>query len=773
MIIALTIFLSAFLLFTVQLLLGKWLLPWFGGAPAVWTTSMLFFQLLLLAGYGYARVLDRHLPPRQQAQVHGLLLLLAAVTLLLQAWRWGLPLLPDASWRPQADSLPFGHLLWTLTAAVAVPFLLLAATSPLLQRWYSLLPTTGSPYRLYALSNAGSLLGLLAYPFLIEVLLPVPQQAWVWTLLFVLLLLGCGTVALRMVSVVAPAPASAHASGAGNDPVIVVEAAGTRAGHPLLWLLLSACAVAMLLAVTNLLSQDIAVVPLLWVVPLAIYLLTFILCFDHPRWYRPRLFVVLLALAVTAVSVVLTSRATPGLLELLLLYGGLLFVFCMLCHGELYRARPEVTRLTSFYLMVALGGALGGAFVSLLAPWLFKGFWEFPVVLLFGCLLLALRRPSAVQASQAPTWESAAVVGSVLLAMLLANVVNLHPAAAGGALRLMGLVVAIFAGVHLLTALLAATGVERALRRPLWPWAQQGCVLFLALAILSAQVMTSFKDTLWVTRNFYGVVRVIEVAAQPGMPGYREMLHGQVRHGFQFTDSEWRSFPTSYYSPDGGGGLALTYHPRAQQEDAAMTVGVIGLGIGTLAAYGRPQDHYVQYEINPAVTALALGKGGWFSYLADSPAQQEVVGGDARVAMEARLAEHGSRGFDVLVLDAFSGDSVPAHLLTREAFELYRAHLADSDAVIAAHVSNLHLELPRVVVGAAESLGWDAFVLTAGGSGPRPFASDWVILAAPDNTWIRHSPLLDALTVDPVGEAELWTDRYSSLFRILRTDTRL
>lgn len=763
MIIALTIFLSAFLLFTVQLILGKWLLPWFGGVPAVWTTSMLFFQVVLLAGYAYARLLDRFLEPAQQARVHGGLLLLAAVTLGLQWYGWGVPLLPDVGSRPDAESVPWLHLLATLTLAVGIPFLLLAATSPLLQRWYSLLPVNSSPYRLYALSNAGSLLGLLAYPFLIEVVLPVPEQAWVWSALFALLICGCAAAAWRMTGISrVPSPAT----------LAVADSAGPNPGSPVEWLLLSACAVAMLLAVTNVLSQDIAVVPMLWVVPLALYLLTFMLCFDHPRWYHPRLFSMLLALLVVAVSVVLTSSAKPGLLEQLLIYGSLLFVFCMLCHGELYRARPEVSRLTSFYLMLALGGALGGAFVSLLAPWLFRGFWEFPVVLLAGVILLALRmRQQGGWA--AGHWRAAAIVTGILLAMVAASAVNVHAAAPGGGLRLLMLVAGAFLCSHLLCYLLARYGAERLIGLRVWVLGQHACVLFLAMGILSVQVLSTFKDTLWVARNFYGVVRIIEVPAKDAVPAYREMLHGQVRHGFQFVDPQWQTFPTSYYSPDAGAGLALTHHPRGGASPGSLSVGVIGLGVGTLAAYGRPQDHYVQYEINPLVTALALGYGGWFSYLEDSPAMQEIVGGDARIAMEARLAAEGGRGFDVLVLDAFSGDAVPAHLLTVEAFQLYVAHLADSDAVIAAHVSNLYLDLPRVVRGAAERLGWDAITVTAGGSGPRPFASDWVILAAPDNSWIRSSAIMDALSLEPEGQPEVWTDRYSSLFRIMRTEPRI
>lgn len=766
MALAITIFVSAFLLFNVQLILGKWLLPWFGGTPSVWTTCMLFFQVLLLAGYGYARALDVYVRPDRQGLVHATLLGVAGLVLAVQWWFWGAPLLPDALWRPAPQVVPWTHLLATLGVAVGLPFLLLAATSPLLQRWYSLMPHRGSPYRLYALSNAGSLLGLLSYPFLIEVRLDVPVQALGWGLLFVGVVLGSVLTAGRLARETRPTPGAA-------TQVSVEEARDRQPGTPLQWIGLSACASAMLLAVTNVVSQDIAVVPLLWVLPLTLYLLTFILSFDHPRWYHRRFFMILLVVLVTAVTVVTTSNASPGLPEQLLLYGGVLFVFCMLCHGELYRSRPELSRLTSFYLMVALGGAIGGGFVSLGAPLLFKGFWEFPVALLAGLVLLALRflgeRGGAFVLGH---WSFGATVAGVLGAVVAGTHVNVSAGGHGGALRLLLLTAAVFVAAQVLFAAMARLGANRLAGHRLWGGALHACVLFLATALCAVQVLSTYANALWVSRNFYGVVRVLEFEGGAHMPPYREMVHGQVQHGFQFFDSEWQDFPTSYYSPDGGGGLALAHHPR-RQADAPLRVGVIGLGIGTLAAYGEDGDCFVQYEINPEVARLARGKGDWFSFVADSPARHEIVGGDARLALEAELESLGGRDFDVLVLDAFSGDAVPAHLLTREAFALYAAHLADDDAVIATHVSNVHLELPRVVLGGAEDLGWEAYFVRSGGSGPRPFASDWVILAAPGNVWVQDSPIAREATAFPAGEAVLWTDRYSSLFRILRNDSGL
>ncbi len=759
---AITIFLSAFLLFTVQLILGKWLLPWFGGAPAVWTTCMLFFQVLLLGGYAYARALDAYLPPRSQAIVHGALLLVAAAILLVQSQAWGMPILPDLTWRPHPESIPWIHLLGTLTIAIALPFFLLAATSPLLQRWYSLVPYRGSPYRLYALSNAGSLLGLLSYPFFFEVLFPVPAQALGWAILFGFFAAGCGMAAMRLRSVTA-------VSDRVRPPEANRAVATPHEGRPIEWLLLSACAAAMLLSITNVVSQDIAVVPLLWVLPLTIYLFTFILCFDHPRWYDRRFFTILLTILVTTISIVITSEASLGLPEQLLLYGGVLFAFCMLCHGELYRSRPDVSKLTSFYLMVALGGALGGGFVSLAAPLLFDGFWEFPIALLAGLSLFTVRFYREMGSLlHAGHWTQAAAVAGVMLAIVATTYMEANTAESGGSTRLLLLIGSSFLGGFAIVAGSRLLGANALAGHRIWSRALNTCLIFLAVAICIQTIRSTYIDTRSVDRNFYGVVRVIAVPGNENRPAYREMVHGQVQHGFQFVDSEWSRFPTSYYSPDSGAGRTLLHHPNRNQPGNSLEVGVIGLGIGTLAAYGREGDRFVQYEINPHVIALARGEGGWFSYLEHSPAEHEIVGGDARLALEAELQDRGGRSFDVLVLDAFSGDAVPAHLLTTEAFALYWEHLRDADSVIAAHVSNLHLDLPAVVHGIAEHFGWDKFLIQAAGSGPRPFSSDWVVLASPENQWIRQSPIAAEAAPFPTDRTVLWTDRYSSLFRILK-----
>src|SRR6202048_1472227 len=393
---ALTIALSAFLLFQVQMILGKFLLPLFGGTPAVWTTCLLCFQVLLLLGYSYGHVLGNAKSWGVQGRVHAALLL-ASLGLLGVLWvKWGSPLTPGSEWRPQPNDNPVAKILELLAVTVALPFFLLSTTGPLLQRWLSVSGGKRSPYRLYALSNAGSLLGLLSYPFLIEWSLTLKHQAWVWS---------CGYVAF---AVLGTAIAWRHtASNSGHDfPQLqsteyreVAQAPGKL--RYLLWMGLSACSTTMLLASTNLLCQDIAVIPLLWVVPLSLYLLSFILTFDSNRWYRRKIYWPLYFLVLGAAMKTTFNESNGETVFLIVLYCVTLFTVCMVCHGELARSKPEPRRLTGFYLMVALGGALGGAFVVLVAPHVFLGLWEFHVRLI-GCgflltaaYALARRKPMA------------------------------------------------------------------------------------------------------------------------------------------------------------------------------------------------------------------------------------------------------------------------------------------------------------------------------------------------------------------------------------------
>ena len=659
--------LGAFLLFAVQPLLAKFALPWFGGAPAVWATCLLFFQALVLAGYAWASGLLARLPRRAQAGVHLALLVVALVSL---------PITPSAEW---ADGgAPGLRLLGLLAAAVGVPGLALAASAPLLQGWYA--RTTGrDPYPLYALSNLGSLLALAAYPFLIEPFCGRALQARIWSWTFVAYALAvavCAILAARRAPL----------------PVATVEALPTAAptrGRIALWLVLPACGSALLTAVSNAICQDVAPVPFLWLLPLAIYLLSWIAAFAGPRWYpRP---LVLGLLVLSALGVLAIGRFELGLplVAQVATHAAALACGCWFLHGELARRRPDPTRLGGYYLAGAAGGALGGVAVVFGAPLVFANRSEEPLLLL-----------------------------AVLALVLITD---------GAARR----------------------------RPPRWAWGL-GAVAAVALVVAIDRVALVVDGVVASERTFFGVLSVREHDRdQPGRHR-RELRHGGTTHGIQRRAAP--RAPTSYYLSSSGVGLALAAHQRPGRR-----VGVVGLGCGTLATYGRAGDTFRFYELDPAVERLARG---WFSFLSDSPARIEVVIGDAR----RTLASEADQRFDVLVLDAFSSDAVPAHLLTIEAFALWRRHLAPG-GVLAVHVSNRHLDLRPVVRAGAVRLGWETVTIEdAPEEEERAWgeSSTW-ILAGDDRTWFADPALrLRAAPVEFPPRAVVWTDDRADLFGVLK-----
>ncbi len=695
LVFAFTIFLAAFLLFQVQPLISRYILPWFGGAPAVWSTSMLFFQVALLAGYAYAHWLVAR-SPRRQPLVHLLLLTGSLLLASAAASAWGTPLLPDASWKPFDPGQPWLRILILLTAGVGLPFFLLASTSPLLQSWFRSLTPGRSPYLLYALSNTGSLLALVTYPAIVEPVLALRTQAWVWAGGYLLFTVLAGLLAAYMrrgAQRGMPVSPPQHLSNIGGG-------SGPRSFHRFMWLMLSACASILLLAVTNQLSQEVAVIPFLWVLPLSLYLLSFIITFSGERWYNPRLLVSLLGGLTLLLAYVRLQYATLDVSLQVLLYSAFLFVGALVCHGELYRLRPEPARLTSFYLFVSLGGALGGLFVNFAAPVLFSGFWELQAgVLLCWLLLLALRLAGAQD-----------IPGAWL---------RLSPAM---------LILALTAGLFFAEFRRSATGV------------------------------------LETHRNFYGVFRVRLLGVGEPQELAVELTHGITTHGFQFLDPEKKGIPTTYFDANSGAGLALTYYrPAAQRK-----IGVIGLGVATLAAYGRPEDTFRFYEINPEIISLAEGQGGHFSFLRDTQAGYEIIPGDARISLERELSQGQPQTFDILVLDAFSGDSIPVHLLTAEAFDLYLQHLRPG-GVLAVHISNRYLDLTPVVQLQARRLGLTSALIHHPSDGPHSYTSRWVLLSAEED--FLAIPQIAAvwapapLSLPPV---RMWTDDYSNLFQVIR-----
>ena len=679
----LTVFVSAFLLFQIQPLIARYILPWFGGGAAVWATTLLFFQLVLLVGYAYAHAISRLLSLRRQAVVH---LALLATSLAL------LPVVPSAAWNPDGAGDPTLAILALLASTVGLPCLLASTTAPLLQSWFGR-TRARSPYRLYAVSNLGSLLGLLTYPFAVEPLLGLDAQATMWSVgygLFVASSAWCAIDVLR------DTDARAEPTDAGEQASYV---APRRFDRPL-WLALSACGVVLLLATTNELTKNISPLPLLWVVPLGLYLCSYILCFAHARWYRRRLWVAVFAIAVIPTLWLPLTWKAIGLPALVTVCSATLFAGCMLCHGELARLKPSTRHITSFYLVVATGGVLGGAFVTVVAPNLFTRFWEYPIGLIgtfWLCGVCLARDPVGADPA--------------------------HPPPASGRRAFIAL------------------------------WTLVGAGLFYLSAVPGRSEHYIVSE-----RNAYGRVSVAE-SVRDGVR-VRTLVHGRIRHGSQVMDSEHRRDATMYFRAASGIGTAV----RNLDHRDGLRMGVIGLGTGTLAAYGEPGDALRFYEINPAVDRIAKR---YFYYLADTPAEYQVGLGDARISLERELRTSGPHGFHILVVDAFSSDAIPVHLLTREAFALYLRHL-DPDGVLALHITNTYLDLSSVVRNLANVFDKDALLIeTAAGAGDLA-ESQWVLVTS-NRAFIDHPDVQRSITPwsgDP-GDT-IWTDDYSNLLRVLR-----
>jgi predicted O-methyltransferase YrrM len=689
---SLTVFLSAFLLFQVQPIVAKMILPWFGGSSAVWSTCMLFFQVVLLLGYLYAHWLHEKLAPRRQAAVH-----IAALALSLAA----LPMLPNPNWKSAGVAHPSLTILALLSVTVGLPYFLLSSTSPLLQAWYARTHREGMPYRLFALSNFASMLALLSYPFVVEPNLPVRIQGWVWSAAYVSFAALCGATAWRS-SMLAGAPRAAAEEGAetmDDNPAWMLR---------LLWLGLAASASILLLAVTNHLTQDVAAIPFLWILPLSVYLLSFIVCFESPRFYRRAVFLPLMGLALGFMAYRLWPYRTEfnprwlGFLThmpirwVIVAFAVGLFACCMVCHGELARLKPHPRYLTGFYVTVSLGGAVGGMFVGLVAPNLFRAYYEFPIGL-----------------------GLCAAIAFLVLARGMWRLAGLWPRWGAGALAVV------------LCGYLACLGVE------MW------------------EMVAGYRV---VARNFYGLLRV-EDEGNPRMnqDANRKLIHGTINHGEQFLREPYRRQPVTYFCPQSGIGLAMQ-----AQEGRPRRIGILGLGCGTLAAYGRPGDTLRIYEINPLVLDIARRE---FTYLGDTPARVEVALGDGRLLLESEPSQQ----FDLLVMDAFSGDSVPVHLITREAFRTYFRHLKPG-GILAVNITNTYLDLRPVVERAAAGFGKVALVYDY-----EPdyddflcFGCSWALIMD-GATPAAHPGLVQAGQVlRQERPFRAWTDDYSNMFGILR-----
>jgi hypothetical protein len=665
-----TIFSSAFLLFLVQPLIAKQILPWFGGSAAVWSICMVFFQVLLLAGYAYADLVTRKLSPRAQPMLHIVLLF---VSLLL------MPIVTDPRWKPTGTEDPTLWILGLLLATIGLPYFLLSTTGPLVQSWVARTPWGGHVYRYFALSNLASLASLLSYPVLIEPRMRLIDQAHGWSWAYGLFALLCAATALAVARMPTKPPAAEEREARAD-----LDADAPRWTQYALWLALPALGSWLLLAVTNHLTQDVASVPFLWVLPLVAYLFSFVLTFENDRWYRRRLFLPAAALLLALAAYGLQSSLGQRLQTALPLYLGGLFVWCIVLHGEMARRRPVARWLTRFYLMLSLGGALGGVAVGLAAPVMLPAHYELGI----GLVLLAL-------------------VGMVLWRRRMP------------ALAVCGLLAALSGG-------------------------------FLAL-----QVREDAAGARTLSRNFYGTLSTYDVAREPARESVRQMYHGAVKHGEQFLVAERQREPTTYYGPSSGVGRAILSAPPGPRR-----IGLIGLGAGTLAAYARPGDVVRVYEINPEVFTLADQE---FSFLADSPARIERVAGDARLALEREPSQQ----FDVLAVDAFSGDSVPAHLLTIQAMDLYMRHLREG-GIVAFHVTNRFLDLPPVVERIASERGLAAVWVHDPAEDSHLRATDWVLVAR-DAAALQRSGIAGATRpFQPNPGLRAWTDDFNNLFSVLK-----
>lgn len=682
---AVTSFWGAYLLFQLEPLIGKFILPWFGGSPAVWITCMLFFQVFLLGGYAYAHLNLERFPVRRQGLIHAALLLLAIAAL---------PVTPEQSFKPENSDQPTLDILILLTSSVGLPYFILSTTSPLLQAWIVRINPQRSPYTLYALSNLGSLLALLSYPFLFEPYFRLGQQTLGWSVGFVIYVVLCGVIALDFRRL-----ATANAIVAKPVAIDDETLSSDRLSPSLLWLFWLALPTAtstLLLATTNQLCQDVASVPFLWIVPLSLYVLSFIFCFAKHYWYQRRIFIPALFVAAIALVMVLYGGENFTLAAQVSIYSAGLFFCCMTCHGELYRLRPQPSHLTAYYLAISVGGALGGIFVALLAPLLFPLYFEFHISL-FACCALTL---------------AAVAVDSQLS--------------------------------------------DHKRHRSLL-WLLSGGVLIWLGVNLANQAFQTASEKTHISRNFYGVLRVEDRALENPELAKRLLRHGAIDHGFQFLSAEKRHFATAYYGNDSGVGLTLENFQR----EHGRRIGLVGLGIGTLLTYGKPDDYFRIYDIDPAVVELAQTH---FSYLKDTAARYDMVVADARLALEREAPQN----FDILVLDAFSGDAIPMHLLTEQALQLYLRHLR-ADGVLAIHISNNYLDLRPLVSGMAQRAGYQ-YLLVQSKASERlgRFRSDWALLSK--NQAFLHNPVFaNAVRSEAIpAETIIWTDDFSNMFWLLK-----
>ncbi len=679
-----TIFLGAFLLFWIQPLMARFLLPLYGGVPEVWSACLLFFQAALLIGYAWAYWLVRWCSPMQQLIGQAIIGTAAIASVFTGVHEWN----PSG-----LSEYPAGEILVSLTLRIGLPCLLLASTTPLIQSWCAARHPDRNPYHLYSLSNLGSLLALLMFPLLLEPEFSRAQQFRGWSFAFVVFAFGIIVSGLHQPPRIDPA----RDSSANSKPVTVTR--GQRA----MWIALPFCSSVLLLGFTNRITREIAVVPLLWIVPLLLYLLAWIFAFERHGWHDRislRKWLPWILAVTLMFSLISLLSIRPGLIWQTSFYCAVLFLLSWFCHSEVYRLRPDERQLAGYYLGLAAGGALGGVFVTFLAPRVFSGYGEVPFGLWFCAMLAAFlyqrdiaRRPTTPDTMRRSGYAWAGLIGYAVLLMTLAQ--------------------------------------------------------------------AEFPGSIDQGRNFFGTWSIRQPPVKPGDSAYRTFMMSGTIHGLQFTSAQHENEPTTYYCPESGAGRVIR---RMQSSGKPMRIGVVGLGIGTLAAYGRTNDVIRFYEINPQVISVANEQ---FSYLRRSSGRIETVPGDAR----QRMISEPPQSYDLLIIDAFNGSTIPHHLLTQEAFGIYSRHLK-RDGRLLLHVTNKYLDLSRVIGPTAATLHYHSLLISW-----RADAQQWKVSGKRSSDWIlvsRDLPAenrsgLDTATIRLLSrEGRPWTDEHTAILPLLK-----
>ena len=687
------IFIGAFLLFQVQPLIAKVILPYFGGGAAVWTACLLFFQAFLLLGYLYAHLLSKIADFKKQAVIHSALLLLSLCVLPIGSFP-----VETVAKLAETDNLPLTNVLMLLASSIGLPYFILSSTGPIAQHWFSLANHHQSPYKLYSLSNVASLVALLSFPFLIEPFFTSAQQSLYWSVIYFV-------YALVMAALLVKIARNNQQPKAHDEPLVEQGNEPTKQHDfvsvytrwtPLLWLGFSTLGVIFLVSTTNAMTQNVPPVPFLWVLPLCLYLLSFIISFHSPKWYVRWYWFALFMLTAFIAIFMFFIGSQFDITSQVVIYSSILFSACMLCHGELARLKPAVDKLTFYYLTLAFGGFLGSVLVAFVAQNIFTQFLEFPL----------------------------AIVGLFILFSWAVFRENNRV----DKLSLTSTALAILCGVTLwqLNHLYVKTDVHS-------------------------------------ERNFYGILSVKDVEIDGKKE--RRLIDGTTSHGTQSLMRDTAHIPMSYYRANTGVAIALEQLSiMKKQTQQSLHAGFIGLGAGTLAAYGNEGDSYRFYELNPAVVDAA---NQYFSYLKHSKADIDIVVGDGRVSLTKELNANNRENFDLLVIDAFSGDSIPQHLFTVESMKLYWQHLMPN-GVIAVHISNTHLNLLPLMQGLAEQSGKELVYFKTKAQTENGHDTQWVWLT--NNQALLENSVTKAYrtTIPNNNKSVVWTDDFSHLLSVLK-----